>query len=207
MNHLQEHITRLKADLTEFIQEIKPVLDKKTYDEKNAQLHSIERTINQMQKNNTAIPGELRNLKIRLISELATIKDLQKEVGEMRNMLLALIPANEKTAKNIKPISQKRAAKQIKEQSLVTLADIIAAGIIEAPFTLIKRYKDEVFRAFVSVDGIIELQLNGAKHYFNSPSAAAVAATGKSQNGWTWWSVEKDSKNISLDIYRKKLIK
>ncbi len=205
MNHLQDHITRLKTDLTEFIQEAKPYLDKKLYEEKNVQLHSIERTINQMQKSNTAVPDELRNLKIRLISELATIRDLQKEVVEMQKMFHALIPSKEKLVKNPKKAASKIVRKQIKEHSLVTISGIIKAGIIEAPFTLVKKYKDEVFRSVVSKEGVIELLLNGEKQYFNSPSSAAVAATEKAQNGWTWWFVEKDSENIILDSYRKKL--
>lgn len=206
MKELQDHIAQLKSEVTHFIQKSKSHMEKSVLAEKNTQLKSIEKTIQQMQKNQTPVPDELRTLKIRLVTEIAAIKDLRKDVTEMHKILsefLEVTPKNKMASKN-KPINQNAVKK--KQATQLTVLDLINAGVITAPFQLFRNYKGQQFKAVVGSDGIISIVLDGKKREFNSPSAAAVAATGKSQNGWSWWSVVTDQGNICLDIYRNKLL-
>jgi hypothetical protein len=67
-------------------------------------------------------------------------------------------------------------------------------------FSMVSSYKGGTFTASVATDGLITLD---GKEY-HSPSAAAMAVTGKPTNGWTFWEVELNGKLVALDTLRGK---
>ena len=91
--------------------------------------------------------------------------------------------------------------------SRITLKELIVAGVLPVPLKMRKTYKGNVFQASITPEGIIEFEINGGLQHFDSPSAAAVAATNRAQNGWVWWNIEGKPDNVTLDFYRRKLIR
>ena len=60
-------------------------------------------------------------------------------------------------------------------------------------------YKGKEFKAIVYLNG--RIKFNG--RFFDSPSAAGVAARQRSTNGWTFWHVRKDGELVKLCELRK----
>ena len=76
----------------------------------------------------------------------------------------------------------------------VPLAGVVGHRIVLKAFHHGKRY-----RAILRRDGIISF----AKKLYESPSAAASAATGKSNNGWLFWQYRDKGKWMPLDRIRR----
>lgn len=92
----------------------------------------------------------------------------------------------------------------------VTLAQIIAAGLLVPPVKLFCRYKGTMLEAILLKDGAMKFQ----QQRFDSCSAAAEAArqyvTGQRQNtnGWTFWRYQgADGKSLRLADARKQLVR
>lgn len=205
MSYWQDHIAQLKALLQNFQQEIAPYWDKESHKEKKAQLQSIEKTITNLQKNNTTVPDELRELKFKLLKELDLFKDADEVKLELQGLFAPF---------QVKPKPKKKAAStkkgkvsEIKKNtgSRITLKDLIYAQVLPVPLQLSKKYKGKQFKASITSDGQIEITINDGLQTFDSPSAAAVAVSNKSQNGWTWWNIEGQPKDRTLDYYRQKI--
>ena len=87
----------------------------------------------------------------------------------------------------------------------VSLANLIAAGLLKAPAHLFRKYKGHMLEATLLAGGQVEFQ---GKHYL-SPSAAAEAAkaniTGRkmASDGWVFWQVQtEDGKPRTLGQVR-----
>jgi hypothetical protein len=100
-----------------------------------------------------------------------------------------------------KPARKKAARKVVKKKTKTgegrqpSLAPFVGNG-----FELQRVYKKKTYRASVTADGIIHY----AGKQFGSPSLAAVAVTGRSINGWKFWSFKDASgKWVKLDALRK----
>lgn len=203
MSNWQDHITQLKVVLETIHQELAPYSDQTSLKEKQVQLQSIENTINQLQKSNTSVPDELRELKFRLLKELDTFSEAAAIKAEIQHLLTPYFqPAKQRP--NRKKPKRKKASKPAQPESRITLAQLIDAGVLPVPLVLTRKYKGKIYQANITQKGTIEMTLNGQTEVFDSPSAAAVAATNKSQNGWTWWIIEHDSSHATLNDYRKK---
>ena len=77
----------------------------------------------------------------------------------------------------------------------VDVAQLVAAGWIEAGARLRCRHRNSRWDesvAIVSQDGHLYM----GDVAFDTPSAAAVAATGKTQNGWWWWALESSGRSL-----------
>ena len=76
----------------------------------------------------------------------------------------------------------------------VTLADLIAAGVMKAPVRLFSKYKDRTFEATLLSSGEVEFQ--GQRYSSPSDAGGAAKATiaGKkmSTNGWDFWQIHGD---------------
>ena len=206
MSYWQDHIADLKALLQNLQQEIAPYWDKESRKEKKAQLQSIERTITNLKKNNTTVPDELRELKFKLLKELDLFKDADAVKMELQELFA---PFHVMPRPNRKAASKKRRETSDNHEnklSRISLKDLLAAQVLPVPLQLYKKYKGELFEASITSVGQIEVTINNSLHTFDSPSAAAVAVSNKSQNGWTWWNIENHGQEITLDFYRHKLI-
>jgi hypothetical protein len=207
MSYWQEHIAQLKVLLQNFQQEIAPYWDKESHKEKKAQLQSIEKTITNLQKNNTSIPDDLRELKFKLLKELDQFKDAEAAKAELHELLAPFLLGGNKQATKSK--LSKRVVKRPRkyEEPTVEIKDLIEAGYLSEGAVLTRLYKGVVYRAVITPERKIQLIDHANQEHFDTPSGAAVAASGKSQNGWTWWGIEGQGKDITLDHYRQKLIK
>lgn len=205
MSYWQDHIAQLKALLQNFQQEIAPYWDKESHKEKKAQLQSIEKTITNLQKNNTSVPDELRELKFKLLKELDQFKDAEAAKAELQELLAPFQPTP-KPNRKAKP-RKKKPASSANNNTLarITLKDLIDAQVLPVPMQLSKKYKGKQFNAVVTTEGKIEVPINNSLQTFDSPSAAAVALITKPTNGWTWWYTKDQPKNKTLDYYRQKL--
>lgn len=204
MNPWKEHIAQLDELLNALKKQLLPYWKPAHKKEKLAQLKSVEKSIHQLQKGNTPIPDELRELKFRLLTELDLYREAELIRAELRLMLEPFI-SKVKTIKESK--SDECTQKQLKStqsKSRITLAQIIAAGHLPVPLKVFRKFKGEAFFATINHKGQIEMAINNRTEVFNSPSSAAMAATGKPKNGWIWWHTEFEDEIRELDFFRKK---
>ena len=203
MNKWKAHIAGIKTQLQELKEQLKPLLKAEKKAALQTQLHSIEQTINKLSKTGVEIPAELRDLKFRLLSDLDQFKEAATAHKELEELLLHYVaPKKAYTRKEkIKPVKQKEVRTS---NTRVELIDLLNAKVIAPNTKLYRHYKNQVFKAILTAEGQIKLTINGQTEYFDSPSSAAVTASGKSQNGWTWWMIENE--NMTLDDYRKKYL-
>lgn len=236
MKELKEKIEQLKLLLREIEELMQPYLDEQRRKEQQSQIKTVERSIVELQKSGTPVPDELRELKFRLVHESDLYKEYKTVQRELSNLLTPLViqPQKSKTipapapARNQsgpdptpKPLEpspehsepeptfdlQGQERKSGKKESYrVTISDLVRSGLIQPGTEIRNRYKGRWFKAVITEDGIIELEINGQLQRHKSPSGAAVAASGKSQDGWTWWSLTGSHHAETLDYYRKKYL-
>ncbi len=205
MKQWLDHIVQLKEILQNLKHEIAPYWDTVSRKEKQAQLQSIEKTITNMQKSNTSVPDELRELKFKLLKELDLFKEADATKVELQELFAPYQHKSRRKKEKEPKKLNKQAKKDQKSESRITLKYLIDAQLLTVPLNLSKKYKGKIYHAIITQQGHIELQINGSKQIFDSPSAAAVAASNKSQNGWTWWNIEGQPKDRTLDYYRQKI--
>jgi len=200
MKRWNEYIKQLKELVETLQKELEPYLDTKHRHEKQLQLQSVEKSINTLQKNGTAIPEELRELKLKLMSELELFKEAEKTSETVQKIVEPFIVKEQKKSRN-------KTVNKTVSSSGITLRDLIIAKVLPVPLTIERQYKGKRYQAVINQDGTITLTLDGLKKTFNSPTSAAVFCTGISTNGWIWWQVRVGSELKSLDYYRKKVKK
>ncbi len=189
--------------MQELNSQLKPLLNADKQEALVTQLHSIEQTINKLSKTGVEIPAELRDLKFRLLSDIDQYKEAATAQKDLEELLQHYVtPKKAYTRKEkVKPIKQSVVRTT---NTRVELIDLLNAKVIAPNTKLYRNYKNQDFKATLTAEGQIKLGINGQTEYFDSPSSAAVTATGKSQNGWTWWLIENENK--TLDDYRKKYL-
>jgi len=236
MKELKEKIEQLKLLLQEIEALMQPNLDEQRRKEKQSQLRTVERSIVELQKSGTPVPDELRELKFRLVHESDLYKEYKTVQRELSNLLTPLViqPQRSKTIpapaparkqsgpqpatkqfepspEHLKPepvfdlkVQERKSGK--KESYRISISDLVKSGLIQPGTELRNKYKGRWFKAVITEDGIIELEINGQLQRHKSPSGAAMAASGKSQDGWTWWSLTGTHHAETLDHYRKKYL-
>ena len=82
-----------------------------------------------------------------------------------------------------------------------TLADMLAAGVIEPGTRLVSTYSVAPADALVNADGTITW--DGST--YQTPSAAGTAVReGKATNGWAFWAIESESGKVALATLRSR---
>lgn len=85
-------------------------------------------------------------------------------------------------------------------RSVVSLAQLLDAGVIRSGTELRGRLKGRSFSARVQDDGSIEVRGQGV---FKSPSLAGNAVTGRNTNGWDFWKLPDGRRLGDLrDLYK-----
>lgn len=207
MNNFKEHIDHIQIKLNELMAAMRPWLDVSALKEKRSQLISIEKTIAKLQKINTSVPDELRELKFKLIREVELFKDAKEAQLLLVLKLQPFLPSvKQKVRKSRinKTIVKKKTGSLT---SRVEVLDLLKLNLLSPNTSIEKKYKGQLYKALILSDGQIQILLNGKTELHNTPSSAAVAASGKSQNGWTWWNISNDPKGRTLDYFRKKYLK
>jgi Restriction Enzyme Adenine Methylase Associated/Protein of unknown function (DUF2924) len=81
-----------------------------------------------------------------------------------------------------------------------TTGTLVLAGVVEKRFPLRATRQGQEYRATVRTDGRISYR--GRR--YDSPTAAAKAATGTSRNGWTFWRYRNERGQwVRLKYYRR----
>ena len=206
MHKLKEHIANLKAQLADIQNQLKPWLNKTAKQEVQSQLNAIVKSSDKLTKTDVNIPTELRELKFKLIKEL----DKYKEAEELQKELLVILSQYVSVKQQSKP-STPIAQKQVKKVTATTpqfeLVNLINSGLIAPNTKIVKQYKDYLHTAIITKEGKIKTNYKNQVILHNSPSSAAVYLTQKAQNGWTWWQVDGDAKDRTLDYYRQQYLK
>jgi hypothetical protein len=216
MNELKQKIEQLKALLQEIQEGLQPYLDEQKRTEKHSQLKSVERSIVELQKLNTPVPDELRELKFKLVHEFDQFKEYRTIQRDLSNLLDPFVAKTtrmttpkivnkptESKAAEVKPAGSQR---ESKKSYHVKLADLLKSGLILPGTEIQSKYNNRWYKAVIQADGTILMNLNGEPKTFNSPSGAAVAASGKSQDGWIFWNLTGSHHAETLDYYRKKYL-
>jgi hypothetical protein len=205
MSQWQDHIAQFKELLQTLKQDLTPYWDKVSLKEKEAQLQSIEKTITNMQKSNTSIPDELRELKFKLLKELDAFSEAESIKEEIQGLVAPFLPSGKKQSSKEK--KSKRIVKRPRkyEEQTVEIKDLIEVGLLADDAVLTRLYKGAIYKAEITPERKIKLLDHEKKELFDTPSGAAVAASGKSQNGWSWWKVE--TSGVELIEYRKNYLK
>lgn len=210
MSNLSQYIIQLNDILNRIEEYLNKYTDEDLLSEKVSQLNNIEKIIRNLQKDNTAIPSELRELKLSLVNEADNWQEAKKRKPEIIGLLQNFIikhtdnKINKVTNKQEKRIILKPRVKKFSEQ--VEISDLLEAGILKNGVELYRTYKGHKFTAIIKDSGSIETQVNGKLEHFSTPSAAAVAVSNKSQNGWIWWFTSFEGTKRELDYYRKKYL-
>ena len=210
MSSLNEHIIQLK----EVLQRIEEYLNKYNDDnllaEKVSQLNNIEKSIRNLQKGNTAIPSGLRELKLSLVNETDNWQEAKNKKPEIIELLKNFISKHsDNTIKQSSPQPEKRIIKKPRVKKFneqVQVSDLLVSGILNEGIELFRTYKGNNFTSVIKADGTIETQVNGKMEHFATPSAAAVAVSNKSQNGWVWWFTNFEGTVRDLNFYRQKYL-
>lgn len=207
MINFKEHIDQIQIQLNELMAAMQPWLDLSSLKERKAQLHSIEKTIIKLQKIKTPVPDELRELKFKLIREIELFKDAREAQLLLVSRLQPFLPS----------VKQKRRKSHINKTiikkktgsltSRVEVLDLLKLNLLSPNTSIEKKYKGHLYKALIINDGRIQFLKNERTELHNTPSSAAVAASGKSQNGWTWWNISNDPEGRTLDYFRKKYLK
>jgi hypothetical protein len=206
MHKLKENIANLKAHLEDIQSQLKPWLSKTAKKEVQSQLNAIVKSSDKLTKTDVNIPTELRELKFKLIKEL----DKYKEAEELQKELLEILSQNVSVKQQSKP-SKPIAHKQVKKVKTTTpqfeLINLVNSGLIASNTKIVKQYKGYLHTATITKEGKIKTNYKNEIILHNSPSSAAVYLTQKAQNGWTWWQVDGDAKDRTLDYYRQQYLK
>ncbi|MBN1930677.1 MAG: GIY-YIG nuclease family protein [Desulfobacterales bacterium] len=147
----------------------------------------------------TEPPGNKQKGKFNIAADLQKLlkKDFDKAHNIVKDNIFSLIGETKK-------VFDKRTEK-VEKQRKPTLAPFVKKRI-----HIRMRFKGKLYIAHLRRDGTIMFaaesaesdRLQGKIHY--SPSLAASAISGRSMNGWTWWTYERAPGDwVKLDELRK----
>ena len=206
MHKLKEHIANLKAQLADIQTQLKPWLNKTAKQEVQSQLNAIVKSSDKLTKTEVNIPNELRELKFKLIKELDKYKEAEELQKNLLEILSQYVSVKQQT-KTQKPVVEKQPKKIKTTTSQFELINLIRSGLLVPNTKIAKQYKGTLYSAIITKEGKIKTNYRNEIILHNSPSTAAVYLTQKSQNGWTWWQIEGDAKDRTLDYYRQQYLK
>jgi hypothetical protein len=109
----------------------------------------------------------------------------------------------------VRPGKGKR-SKQGRTEYGVTLAEVIAAGLLRPPLPLFRKYRGRRMEASLSPDGRVDFQGTSYESCSQAASAARATVTGRPMhtNAWTFWLYRDDAgKPLCLDAARQRLLK
>ncbi len=118
---------------------------------------------------------------------------IQERTDRLIDAIIEIWPVPEGHKSQIERI-ERRPARQVE------LADIMAAGLLDEGATLYAKRRRVAGRtATVLSDGALDV--DGVRHA--TPSGAARAVSGTSQNGWRFWLLEPKSTHSLHDLWRE----
>ena len=169
------------------------------------QLKKINSTINELKKNNIAVPEELIKLKLDLSTQVDKVKDSERIRKELIQCLELCVLQLKETILD-KPVKKEK-NKKIIMQERVSLVDLINASIIPITTEFYAYYKNNRFSATLLPDGSLEMIEKKKKKNYENHRVAAIAITGYQIDPWKFWKLDFEGKPLTLDDYRKRYLK
>ncbi len=178
--------------------------------EERKQLHTVNKSIQQLTSLGVIIPDDLRKLKLGLAA-----KDVNAAMdAKIRSRLVQV----ESLVENLRELMQKARtlrnslkgsgqASGTKKRYDVSLKELLESGHLSTDDKLELRWKKGglVFEGEVWPDGSVSVNTNAGWKQFNALSTAACSISGRSLNGWVRWRrIESDGSRTTLKAIRDK---
>lgn len=164
------------------------------------QLKGISRTISNFERRGIPVPTELRDLKTSLVNKLSESEDINNIKVEIYSEIEKCFPDIPKNHKRriirIDPANQNRTKSSIK------LIDLINAGLIEPNTKIFHKSKRFSYDGTIMKNGQVSVFINSENQIFDSLSAAAISLKNRSINGWAFWKITRNGKDIKLNEIR-----
>lgn len=199
---LVNKISESLSSINELIAEIKNYKQPDIYLSLREQLKGVSNTITDFEKRKIPVPDQLRQLKATLFNQISEYDETEKAIQHFYLTLQNIISPYQKP----EPKGSKSSSGRSRKTPLtsIQLKDLIDEGILFPNTKIIRRGRNETFYGIITQKGQIVVSINGSSKIFDTPSGAAEKLTGRSINGWDWWSVVKDNKEIRLSVFREK---
>ena len=200
---LNKKISEILNSLKTILSEIKHFNQPANYGSLKEQLKGISKTISDFEARKVPVPDQLRNLKASLFNQISEYDEIEKIIQnfyiELNTLLGLKIQSEPKGSRN-------KQSGRVRKTPLtsIQLKDLIDEGILSPNTKIVRRGRNETFYGTITQYGKILVSVNGSNKIFDTPSGAAEKLTGRSINGWDWWSVLKDGREIKLSVFREK---
>jgi Restriction Enzyme Adenine Methylase Associated len=204
MKGIKHKIEQVKVLLNEIESELKPLLNHGNKADKQAQLDVVIKMANKLDKIDTELPPEIRNLKFKLIQEIDQYKEAEKLNIELQNTLAPFV--NFRAAKR-KKNKTSNSSSGPKKHFGIKVIDLIENQLIQPNTKIVKTVNGQDYEALITPNGKIKLEHNGNTTIHNSLSLAAKEIMERPINGWTWWEIQEGLTRRNLDYYRQKFIR
>lgn len=167
------------------------------------QLKSISKNISGMESRKIPIPVELRNLKTSLINQISEGEEIKKIISDFYSELKSY-PILNSVPKTIGKQITTSPRKRNNTLATIKLKDLINDGLIVPNSKVVHHGRKITYYGIITQSGQLQVSLNGTNKIFDSPSGAAESIKNAPINGWDWWFLITDNKEIKLSILRDK---
>lgn len=205
MSHNKEELKDKSRQLISLFEEISALLKQIEIDPEEAQhkkqLRGISRMISSFERRGVQVPAELRNLKASLVNKLTESEDISIIINEIYSEINKNFPGI--TKNHIKKAKRSYSGNANRSQSSIKLIELIDAGLIEPNTKIFHKSRKYSFDGIILKNGQISINIKGEDKLFDSLSMAAVAYKNRPINGWYFWKVTKNGRDIKLRELRQ----
>jgi len=197
---MKQRAEELGDQLLELAKVVDGLLSGEAMDVKQDQLIVICASIRQLEERAVPVPDELRRIKLDLTGSLAVVEEIK---AILRKKLLDAFDLL-----NIPTVSNGGAPSANRKR--VALSDLLDSGVLRDGMQVVHRAgrTGQEHHGYIRSPGVIEVTVKGKQQRFGSPSAAGVATSGRTTDGWGYWSVVGDNgDDVLLKIYRDRFLK
>lgn len=200
---MKQRAGQLGDQLVELAQSVDKLLSAPETNARREQLRAICDSICRLEKRDVPVPDDLRRIKTDLTSSLAGVDEAQEVKELLRKRLLEVL------AMLGIPVGACPGPRS-GDRKRVTLADLLQAGLLQDGTRIVHRAKrsGHANHGYIRSPGVVELTIDGSKQKFDTPSAAGQAVTGRSTDGWVYWTVVSDNgDDVPLEDFRERFQK
>jgi len=176
------------------------------------QLQAVNKSIQQLTNLGVSIPGDLRQLKLRLSAKDSASAENPTDAArivEVENLLENLRELMQEARALRTRLKGSGQTSGTKRHFGVSIEDLLDSGLLSADDKLELQWKKDgdVFPGRVLADGTVSAKTDTGWQTFKSLSTAAAEIGGRSLNGWDHWSrIEPDGSRTPLTVIRARFM-